>query len=135
MSLPPDIAAAMEKVHSRTAGLSQVIRVLGPKTRESHPDLALLYTQLASFNNYSVGNIPGAFAPVEIAALAETQVPILYIVGSDDILYPPECIRRVHALVPNSELIEIADVGHSAYYEDWTNFNRHLASFLQKIRP
>jgi 3-oxoadipate enol-lactonase len=133
--LPPDIAASMEEVSRRTTGLPQVSRVLGPKTREYHPDLALLYTQLASFNTYSVGNMPGAFASVEIAALAETQVPILYIVGSDDILYPPDCVRRVQALLPNSELTEITDVGHSAYYEDWTNFNRHLAAFLQKIHP
>lgn len=133
MRLPPDIAAAMDEVNKRTTGLPQVIRVLGPKTRERSPDATLLYTQLASFNAYSVGNMPGAFAPVEVPALAATGVPILYICGSDDILYPPDCIRRVQALVPNSHLIEIADVGHSAYYEDAASFNRHLAAFLEKI--
>ncbi len=51
------------------------------------PDVALLYAQLASFNTYSVGNLPETFVPVEVAALAGT-VPILYVVGSDDILYP-----------------------------------------------
>jgi len=133
MRLPPDIAAIVDEVQKRTAGLPQTTRVLGPKTRASRPDLALLYTQLASFNRYSVGNMPGAFAPVEVAALAATRVPILYVVGADDILYPPECIRRVQALVPNSELVEIADVGHSAYYEDAASFNRHLAAFLDKV--
>jgi pimeloyl-ACP methyl ester carboxylesterase len=135
MRLPPDIAATMEAVNKRTTGLAQVIRVLGPKTREHDPDATLLYTQLASFNAYSVGNMPGAFAPVEVAALAATGVPILYICGSDDILYPPDCIRRVHALVSNSQFVEIAEVGHSAYYEDAATFNRHLAAFLAKIAP
>ncbi len=133
MRLPPDIAAAMDEVSKRTTGLAQVIRVLGPKTRERFPDLTLLYTQLASFNAYSVGNMPGAFAAVGVAALAATGVPILYIVGADDILYPPDCIRRVQATVPNSQLVEIADVGHSAYYEDSASFNRHLAAFLEKV--
>jgi pimeloyl-ACP methyl ester carboxylesterase len=133
MRLPPDIAAIMEEVNKRSTGLPQVIRVLGAKTRERSPELTLLYTQLASFNTYSVGNMPGAFAGVEVAALAATRVPILYVVGSDDILYPPDCIRRVQALVPGSQLVEIADVGHSAYYEDSASFNRHLAAFLEKV--
>ena len=131
--LPPEIADRMDEVANRTAGMPQVMRVLGPRTRERFPELALLYTQLASFNAYSVGNMPGAFEPVGVAALAATRVPILYVVGSDDILFPPDCIGRVQALVPNSELVEIKDVGHSAYYEDPATFNLHLAAFLQKV--
>jgi 3-oxoadipate enol-lactonase len=131
--LPPDIAATMAEVSKRTAGLSQAVRVLGPKTRERFPERAILYTQLASFNTYRFGAMPGAFDPVDPATLAATRVQILYVVGTDDILYPPDCIRRVHALVPNSQLVEIADVGHSAYYEDAATFNRHLAEFLAKL--
>ncbi|HEY6464864.1 MAG TPA: hypothetical protein VIY69_02665 [Candidatus Acidoferrales bacterium] len=57
--------------------------------------------------------MPGEVAGVEVAALAAANVPILlYVVGSDDILYPPDCIRRVHALVSNSKLVEIPAVGH-----------------------
>jgi 3-oxoadipate enol-lactonase len=133
MRLPPDIAATMEDVQRRTTGLPQAIRVLGPTTRERHPDMTLLYTQLASFNLYSVGNMPGAFADVEVAALAASGVRILYVVGSDDILYPPDCIRRVQALVPNSALVEIPDVGHSAYFEDAVTFNQHLTAFLEQV--
>lgn len=133
MRLPPDVATTMEEVQKRTTGLPQVMRVLGPKTRERHPDLTLLYTQLASFNVYSVANMPGTFAGVEVAALAATGVPILYVVGADDILYPPDCVRHIQALVPNSSMVEIPDVGHSAYYEDSVTFNRHLGAFLDKI--
>jgi len=133
MRLPPDVVATMEDVQKRTTGLPQTIRVLGPKTRERHPDMALLYTELASFNAYNVANMPGMFAGVEVAALAATGVPILYVVGSDDILYPPDCVRRVQALVPNSTLVEIPGVGHSAYFEDFVTFNRHLAAFLERI--
>ena len=133
--LPPDIAATMDEVSNRTAGLSQAIRVLGPRTRERSPERAVLYTELASFNTYRFGAMPGAFEPVDPATLAATRVPILFVVGTDDILYPPDCIRRVHALVPNSRLVEIAEVGHSAYYEDPATFNRHLAEFLATLVP
>jgi pimeloyl-ACP methyl ester carboxylesterase len=130
IKLPPDVAATMAEVSKRTAGLSQAVRVLGVKTRERDPEKSVLYSQLASFNTYRFGAMPGAFDPVDAAMLAATGVPILYVVGSDDILYPPDCIRRVHALVPNSQFVEIADVGHSAYYEDHETFNRHLRTFL-----
>lgn len=133
MRLPPDVAAIMKGVQQRTTGLPQTVRVLGPKTRERHPDMALLYAELASFNVYSVGNMPGEFSGIEVAALAATNVPVLYVVGADDILYPPDCIRMVQALVPNSKLVEIPAVGHSAYFEDFVTFNQHLAAFLERI--
>jgi 3-oxoadipate enol-lactonase len=131
--LPPDIAETMAAVNKRTAGLPQAVRVLGVKTRERTPDRAVLYTELASFNTHRFGAMPGTFEPVEPAQLAATGVPILYVAGTDDILYPPDCIKRVHALVPNSEYVEIPDVGHSAYYEDPTTFNRHLGAFLDRL--
>ena len=109
--------------------------MLGPQTRERFPEKAILYTQLASFNTHRFGATPGAFDPVDAAMLAATLVPILYVVGSDDILYPPDCIRRVQALVPNSQLVEIAGAGHSAYFEDPAAFNRHLGEFLADCRP
>jgi len=131
--LPPSVAPLMAEVSKRTAGLPQVIRVLGPKTRERFPEKAVLYTALASFNTYRFGAMPGNFEGVDAAALAATRVPILYVVGSDDILYPPDCIRAVQALVPNSRLAEIPDVGHSAYFEDPESFNRHLRAFLASL--
>ncbi len=131
--LPPDVAATMTEVNKRTAGLAQAIRVLGAKTRERAPERATLYTALASFNTHRFGATPGSFDPVDAAMLAATRVPILYIAGSDDILYPPDCIKRISALVPNSRYVEIPDVGHSAYYEDPATFNRHLGAFLDGL--
>jgi 3-oxoadipate enol-lactonase len=131
--LPPDVAATMDELSKRNAGLPQAIRVLGPKTRERFPEQATLYTQIASFNAYRFGATPGGFEPVDAAMLAASRVPILYIVGTDDILYPADCIRRVQSLVPNSELVEIPGVGHSAYFEDAATFNRHLGAFLAKV--
>jgi pimeloyl-ACP methyl ester carboxylesterase len=84
--LPPDVAPVMAEVSKRTTGLPQAVRVLGPQTRERFPEKAILYTQLASFNTYRFGATPGNFDPVDAAMLAETRVPILYVVGSDDIL-------------------------------------------------
>jgi 3-oxoadipate enol-lactonase len=134
LRLPPDIAATMDEVNKRTTGLSQTERVLGPRTRERSPEMALLYTQLASFNTYRVGNMPGAFDPIDPERLAATGVPILFIAGSDDILFPPQCIRGVHALIPDAQLVEIGGVGHSAYYEDAASFNRHLSAFLVRVK-
>ena len=132
--LPRELAAIMSETNKRTAGLSQVERVLGPLTRERSPEMALLYTQLASFNNYRVGTIPGEFQPVDLAEIGDAGVPLLFVLGTDDILFPPDCIRRVHALLPGSELLEIPEVGHSAYFEDAPTFNRHLGAFLARLK-
>ena len=131
--LPPSVAPIMAEVNKRTGSLPQAVRVLGVKTRERSPERAILYTELASFNTHRFGAMPGSFEPVEVDRLAATRVPILYVVGTDDILYPPNCIRGVQALVPNSNYVEIPDVGHSAYFEDPVTFNRHLAAFLDGI--
>ena len=133
IKLPPDVAPIMAEVSKKTAGLPQAIRVLGPQTRERSAERALLYTQLASFNTHRFGATPGQFEPVGVEALAATKVPILYVVGTDDILYPPHCIGMVQAKVPNSSLVEIPGVGHSAYYEDPATFNRRLGEFLAKL--
>jgi 3-oxoadipate enol-lactonase len=131
--LPPDVDALMAEVNKRTVGLSQALRVLGPRTRDRFPEMAILYTEIASFNTYRFGAMPGTFDPVDPAALAATRVPILFVVGSDDILYPPDCVRRVQALIPNAQLVEIAGLGHSAYFEGATTFNRHLGEFVAKL--
>ena len=77
MRLPPDVAATMDRGAKAHHGLPQVDPRAWPEDARTHPDATLLYTQLASFNVYSVGNMPGAFAGVESAALAATGVPIL----------------------------------------------------------
>jgi len=131
---PEDIRDDMARVRRETESLSQVERVLGPKIREIEPEKALLYTQIAGFNATNRKTLKGSFDPLYAPEeLAATGVPVLFIVGLDDVLFPPKAIKAVQKRVKGSFLVEIAGSGHSAYYESPTEFNDSVLSFLQAV--
>ena len=66
-------------------------------------------------------------------ALAATGIPVLFIVGTDDVLFPPDCVRAVQQRVPGSRLVEMPAAGHSAYFEDAAGFNAALRGFLVRL--
>lgn len=85
-----------QRVRSATANLSQIEWVIGRRTNERRPDQAFLYLQIASFNRVTVKNIRGKFSLHTIAELAETRVPVPFVVGEDDVLMRPKsCAPRM----------------------------------------
>jgi 3-oxoadipate enol-lactonase len=127
------VKARMDQVRAATGHLSQAERVLGPRIRADHPELALLYGQIASFNAYSIKTVTGEPRRWTTEELAATEVPVLFVVGMDDALFPADIVRAVQAQVPNSFLVELADTGHSAYFENPRAFNDNVLSFLRKV--
>ncbi len=132
LELPPEHERIMAGVRAATANLSQVERVIGVKTRERDPDRTFLYSQIASFNTSTLKTLKGTFPLYALGQLAATAVPILFVVGEDDVLVPPAVLRAVQAQIPNSELYEIADVGHSANFEAPAAFNARVLAFLDE---
>jgi pimeloyl-ACP methyl ester carboxylesterase len=124
----PEVKAIMDKARSATSGLSQLERVLGEATRLCKPALAALYRQLNSFNRK---NLAGTFSPlISPQALAATGIPVLFLVGEHDVLFPAAAVRQMHSEVAGSALVEVAGSGHSVFYEDPAVFNAELLSFL-----
>src|SRR6185312_3019106 len=107
----------MEIVRKATAGLPQLDRVLSRNFRDRAPELSYLYTEINNFNTGARESITGRLQPVTPGQLAETGIPILFIAGSEDVLFPPAIVRKVHALVPASEYVEVENSGHSVYFE------------------
>ncbi len=64
--------------------------------------------------------------------LGTVTVPVLVIVGEDDLCTPPRFARELRGLLPNAELLTIPDAGHGAYGEQPTIFNEAVAAFLAK---
>jgi len=62
--------------------------------------------------------------------LRTLQVPTLFIVGSEDTLFPPPLIRKAAAHIPGSHVKVIADSGHSPYFEQPAAWNAALTGFL-----
>ncbi len=132
-ALPPGVDERMAALTARNAQLTQLQRVLGPTFLAAHAAQATLYTALASFNRYNVRTLTGT-APVNtVADLAATRVPTLFLVGEEDVLFPPAEVRLVHEATPGSQFAVLPASGHSAYFEAPDAFNETVLGWLAGI--
>ena len=123
-----DVKAIMDDARAKTAAMGQVERVLGTTASR---ELAALYAQIASFNAADRHSLTGRFDARPAADLGGNGFPILFLCGTDDILFPVEAVRLVQAEVAGSFLVEINDAGHSAFLEQPVQFNDTILSLLQ----
>ena len=54
--------------------------------------------------------------------------------GKDDRITPPEVAERFAALIPNAELVFIANCGHAPMLEQPSGFNAVVEDWLQDTR-
>ncbi len=64
--------------------------------------------------------------------LASLRIPSLFIVGTDDEIFPPDSIAKAAAHVPGSRVEHIAGAGHSPYFEQPDAWNTLVAGFLRE---
>jgi 3-oxoadipate enol-lactonase len=65
--------------------------------------------------------------------LNKINVPVLILVGEDDILTPPSAAEVMKSLIPDSEMKIIKNSGHMSNLENTDEFNRCLMQFLEKF--
>ena len=128
-----DVAMLMNTAREMTTNLTQLQRVLGKSYYDENPEAALLYQQLNSFNNTDRSNLVGQYANEKVSPeqLAAINVPIMFLAGQDDILFPIEAIRLVQEQIEGSFIVEFDNCGHSAFFEKPIEFNDSLLSFFQ----
>lgn len=138
LSEPPEVAGPMDAARAATADLSQLERVLSSAYRDANPAGAVLYAAISSFNAANRRNLAGAW-PELLApeALGNLGAPVMFIAGTEDVLFPIGAVRAMQAHVPGSYLVEIVGAGHSAFFEQPQEFNDSVLSFLQAagVRP
>ena len=66
--------------------------------------------------------------------LGQIAVPTLVLWGKDDQITPPEVAERFGALIPNAEVVFIANCGHAPMLEQPAVFNAVVEDWLQDIR-
>jgi 3-oxoadipate enol-lactonase len=64
------------------------------------------------------------------AALDATGIPVLVITGTDDALFPAPLVHDSAARLANARIVEVADAGHSPYFERPEAYNAALLEFL-----
>ena len=134
LAIPEPLLPRMDAVRGATSGLPQLKRVLSDKFREEQPGMAHLYTELNSFNGQGREGLKGNLPGISVEQLTASHIPILFLVGSKDILFPPDLVKAVHQLVPNSHYREIEDAGHSVYFEKPQHFNDAVLAFLRDYK-
>ena len=64
--------------------------------------------------------------------LPALRCPVLVMCGDDDRLTPPECSREIAALIPQAELVWVAQCGHMLTMERPELVNATLGAWLQR---
>ena len=117
-------------------GQTLVDRALAERTVRERPDLAFLYRSIARLNPPRPRDFlaprPG-YQGSTAERYARSGVPILFLVGAEDRIVPPQIVEAAHHLVPGSRFGVIPDAGHSAYFEQAAFFNEAVGSFLRTI--
>lgn len=65
--------------------------------------------------------------------LNEIKIPVLILVGEDDIITPPDVAKAMHEKIANSNLFIIPYAGHVSNLENPNEFNDQLQEFLSKV--
>ena len=106
----------------------------GERMESEQPALARLYRQIMQLT-------PAEFrGPVRVrlrelwvqdpALLARLPMPVLFINGDEDWVFPPFAGAALAALAPKGKAVRVAKAGHSVYFERAAEFNRIVEEFL-----
>ncbi|MCK9486419.1 MAG: alpha/beta hydrolase [Dehalococcoidia bacterium] len=107
-------------------------RALAASFQEREPARTFLYRQIEGLNPPREGTpLPPADGPTleDVRAL---QVPVLCLVGAEDVVTHPPLIKALADELPNSQYVEVPGAGHSVYFEQPQRFNEIVGEFLAR---
>jgi 3-oxoadipate enol-lactonase len=138
ITLPDQLRARQQENAEATRNLSQLERVVSKTLPLRDPAKAELYLQIASFNRNNANRLAGGGSQPEpitmdqVSAAAMT-VPMLFLVGEEDVLQPPDLVTAASRIVPNARLAVVPNAGHSVYFEQPEVFNYEVNRFLAGV--
>ena len=107
----------------------------GERFARDQPALAMLYQQVGQLTD---AGFKAAVRPKILqmrvkdpALLARLPMPVLFLGGDEDCLYPAAAGPGFAALAPQGRAVRIPKAGHSVYFEHATEFNRIVEDFLK----
>ena len=111
-------------------------KLLGPTTQDERPDVEPFVRRL--IKQQSAAALRGAIQrmmarPDSSSVIQQVAVPLLIIVGEEDVLTPPEDARKMAALNNKAQLAVLPRAGHLSGLEQPQAFNEVLLEFLSKL--
>ncbi|MEZ5559824.1 MAG: alpha/beta hydrolase [Pseudomonadales bacterium] len=136
LALPSGLAS-IRTMAERAQAAGAISPALGADYHLRNPTGAFLYQQLSAFN--SDQEVLGLFrkmfaaeAMVPIEHAYRLSLPMLIVAGTGDLIWPPEVLHELAALLPDARVVEV-DSGHSPYFENPVAFNAALDAFLASL--
>lgn len=131
----PETRAMMRRQGERARTASDTLRGVAYSEvyARRDPEGAFLYDALSRLNPprpddfFAPHRLPPSPSEQELASL---HVPVLFLCGADDPLFPPQVMEAASALIPGSRLVVVPDAGHSVYWERPDRFNEAVLAFL-----
>lgn len=111
-------------------------RLFGSATRSRRPDLvALMGEQMLRTPAHAVAATLRGLSqrPDRTAVLPRIRVPCLVVVGTDDVITPPDRVKAMAEAIPGARYVEVADAGHLAPLENPAPVNLAILEFLRDL--
>ncbi len=120
---------------ARTALLEQGVHpALGTRGAREQPAPHFLYQQIDRLTPAAVKERMRAEIFGNRDQKAETlralKVPVLYLVGDEDVVFPADAAPALAKLTPGARVARVPEAGHSVYFERPREFNRLVDGFL-----
>lgn len=97
---------------------------------------AFLYRQISGAGPAPPRSIPALLRSTafEHESLGALDLPVLFIVGENDPIFPVPSIREAANVIPGSRVVEISATGHSPYFERPEAWNSAYRDFLSSTQ-
>jgi 3-oxoadipate enol-lactonase len=131
-------APEIDELWKVSAGLMQALPAgvhpaAGDRMYAERPDLHFLYVEIDALNSVTREQIGKAILAAGGTALVrgvELTMPVLFIMGEEDVVLPPKYLELAAAGVPGARIERFARAGHSVYFERPAEFNAAIDRFL-----
>jgi pimeloyl-ACP methyl ester carboxylesterase len=107
----------------------------GERMAREQPALEFLYREI---DRLSTGLDKEALRPkleavrtLPASDLKRLTVPVLFITGTEDVIFPPPAAAALAKLVPGAKLESVSEAGHSVYFQRPEVFNRLVSKFFE----
>jgi 3-oxoadipate enol-lactonase len=111
-------------------------RAYAPALKTSRPEMAFLYDSVMALNPPRTQ--PTAEREMRFTAtkekLSAMNVPMLFIAGEIDAIFPADILEYASTLVPGAQFAKAPGCGHSVYFEDAPWFNDTVGRFLDQLK-
>jgi 3-oxoadipate enol-lactonase len=110
----------------------------GARLAREQPALHFLYQAIdamagAQFDKEALRTRMIALQTRPPEVLANLAVPILFITGEEDVVFPPLLAGPLARSMPNGRVEQVAAAGHSVYFERADVFNRLVGEFFAAV--